>query len=88
MKFAGGLPDEKIRKGCDFAAEPFDWINNMDPIKPLGRIMGEIFSSDCSVMSSPGGHGHRKMVSFSTINEILIPNPHLCYFVNTVIAPG
>lgn len=55
VKFAGGLPDEKIRKGCDFAAEAFDWLKIMDPIKPLGRTMGAIFSSDCSGMSSPGG---------------------------------
>lgn len=48
MKFAEGLPDEKIRKGCDFDAEPFDWINYVDPIKPLGRNLKEIFSSDCS----------------------------------------
>lgn len=55
MKFAGGRPDEKIRKGCDFAGEPFDWINHMDPIEALGRAMGEVFSSGCSGMSSPGG---------------------------------
>lgn len=55
MKIAGELPDEKIGKGCDFAAELFDWINNMDPTKPLGRTMGELFTAVCSGMPSPGG---------------------------------
>lgn len=55
MKITGELPDEKIRKGCDFAVELFDWINNMDPTKPLGRTRGEIFTSVCSGTSSLGG---------------------------------
>lgn len=56
VHFVRGLPHEKIRGGCGFAAEPFDWMNNMDPITPLqGRNVGEVLSLDGSEMSSPGG---------------------------------